>query len=134
MRKEEGFTLIEILVTMSILTVGVAAVFHTYIQVSQATRLSRQMDFAHTLASNIVEETHGLPIEDIEAVVGDLESATDSLGILYTRSLNTSTAFPGTDQLVLISVTVSFHFDNSKDDMDRQSTTMQIIRNRTERF
>jgi prepilin-type N-terminal cleavage/methylation domain-containing protein len=73
----EGFTLIEVIVTVVILTLGLLVILGVFLGAAKANSHARKMDIAHYLAQEAIEQFHNsqfIQIQPFEESYGDIEN------------------------------------------------------------
>lgn len=112
MKKENGFTLLELLIALSVLAIAVLAVAHALTVVSANRALSYHMGVASNLAQGKLEEIKLTPYGDISNGSETGINETGQSGGIYSRSWTSQTNIPinGTKT---INVGVSWPLDNS---------------------
>jgi prepilin-type N-terminal cleavage/methylation domain-containing protein len=107
-RREEGFTLIEVLIALLVLMVGMAGILSLQLTAMKATGFSRHATEASSLAEDKVEDLRTVPLTSPRFATGsdqvDARGVVDNTG-LYRR---TWTITPQTDTTI---VTVSVAWD-----------------------
>ena len=79
--REKGFTLLELIIAMSILSVGLLAVCTMVIMVMNSNKMSRNLTTAVNLAQNKIDDLRKLSSEDNYAgIVASTESSLDETG------------------------------------------------------
>jgi type IV pilus assembly protein PilV len=105
-RGQGGFTIIELMIALTILLIGITGILSMQLTSMKATSYSRHATEASVLAEDLMEELRTLPITDVvngsETV--DAQGNFDAQGI-FTRTWTVATA--GT--LVTVTVTVSWN-------------------------
>ncbi len=103
-----GFTLVEILITVCILSVGILSALMFYTSASRSTRLSQDMTVAVTDAGSVLEEMVSRPsLADITATDWTAWAAASGLNTLPSQTLAVVYANPAADPLH-IEVTVNW--------------------------
>ena len=64
-KQNKGFTLVEVLIAMTILAIIVAPLLHAFVTASRTNAKAKQLMKATTLAQNVMEELKANPLEDI---------------------------------------------------------------------
>ncbi len=107
-RREEGFTLIEVLIALLVLMVGMAGILSLQLTSMKATGFSRHATEASSLAEDKVEDLRTVPLTSGRFANGtdqvDARGVADNTG-LYTR---TWTITPQTDTTI-VTVAVSWN-------------------------
>lgn len=126
--KEGGFTVIEILIALAVMTIGLAAVMMVQSTVVKGNRFSQRFDRARLLAEQNMEELRGRDIAPFEGVTTDLP-AFEREGIVYQPQFSVAPIL-GQENLLLVTVSVSFGEEG--DESDRRSAQLQMIRTKQE--
>ena len=134
-RREGGFTMIEIMVSMGLMVIGLAGVLALHMATVRGNRVSRQLERARVLAVQLMEDLRGRPISELEATICPLDPI-DTVqpveGTVYERRC-TIEAVSGTTvagDLVLVTARVSFGSDEGGD--SGHQAMLQMIRTRQE--
>ena len=125
-----GFTVLEVLVAMTVLVLGLAGVLAVQTAAVKGNQNSRRLDRAKLYAEQTMESLRGKSVPAIEAMAGALPDAPlGPDGVVYHRSFSVTqvAAQPG-----LVMVTVSVTYANDGDETDLRGTTLQLMRTRVE--
>ncbi len=126
---EGGFTVLEVLVAMTVLILGLAGVLAVQTAAVKGNQNSRRLDRAKLFAEQTMESLRGKSVPQIEAMSGSLPDVVTPEGATFHRSFSV-TAVPAQDGLVM--VTVSVTFANDGDETDLRGATLQMMRTRVE--
>jgi type II secretory pathway pseudopilin PulG len=133
-RREGGFTVLEVLVAMTVLILGLAGVLAVQTAASKGNQNSRKLDLAKESAEQTMESLRNLTVPTIEGMSGTMDDvhpprAPGVEGMTFHRSI-TVTPVTGQPGLVLVTVTVNYAVDG--DETDLRGTTLQMLRTRAE--
>ena len=125
-RREGGFTLMEIMVSMLVLVLGLLGVIALQMTTVKGNRISRQLDRAVDLVEQEMEDLRGMSTDTIAALPATyFPDITSSDGVVYKRSF-TATKVAGQATLYLVTATVTYPDDADSTIMHTQ--TMQMLR------
>ncbi|MBI4510322.1 MAG: prepilin-type N-terminal cleavage/methylation domain-containing protein [Deltaproteobacteria bacterium] len=126
---ERGFTLLEILISLTVMTVGLAGVMSFHMSAIKGNALSQRLDRARMLAEQMMEELRSMPVDDIEtqASQGYADWSEEGGAVTYHRQV-TVTAL--STNLARIRVEVSYDVDG--DTSDTRTARLEVIRTRQE--
>ena len=122
---ERGFTLIEILVALAVMTIGMMGTMAMYTSITRSTAVAQQMDRSVMVGEQLMEELRGMSVSSIQAMAQPA-NYTDR-GITYTRQVQV-TAVTGQSNLVVVRVTISFGEDNDTSSSAQHTTTFEMMR------
>jgi prepilin-type N-terminal cleavage/methylation domain-containing protein len=127
MRRQGGFTMIEIMVSLGLLVIGLAGVLALHTATVRGNRVSRQLERARVLAVQLMEDLRGRPMTILpDLCTGDTIDTIEPVeGAVYSRSC-TLTAVTGAADLRLLVARVSFPSDD--DDGTTHEAALQMLR------
>ena len=101
LRDKKGFTLLEVMITMLISTIGLLGLASMQVMAIKGNSFGQQMTVASTLAQNQLEEMR----QNAGALADGEDTVTDHNGITYTRTWTVTPNTPQTNMnTVLINV------------------------------
>lgn len=106
-RSERGFTLLEIIIAMFILTVALLSLVSVTVMVIKGNSLSKQMTTATTLARDKLEATKNQSYTNIAAGTESFDPSGLAAGTFYTRTLVVNNNTPA-NNMKTVTVTVSW--------------------------
>ena len=85
-KQNKGFTLVEVLIAITILAIIVAPLLHAFVTASRTNAKAKQLMKATTLAQNVMEETKANSLEEIARQFNGYQSSNSlsSLGSAFT--------------------------------------------------
>ena len=130
-RRQSGFTLIEILVSLVILTIGVVGIMALQLTLVRSNRMSRELEQAKVYASQVMEVIRRCNVTTL-STCNELTAVTTPIttsdNVTYTRSYAVSALAVPSDPngLVLVTTTATFYEDGNA--ANAHSATMQMVR------
>jgi type IV pilus assembly protein PilV len=125
---ERGFTVLEVLISLVVLTIGMLGIMALQGTAVKANRISRELEQARVFTSQAMEDLRGKSVATL-GTGGAYPTLTTSDGTVYTRTFTVS-AVPSEANLKVITVTTSF--DEDGDPANRHTATLQVVRTLTE--
>lgn len=129
-RGQGGFTLIEILVSLVVLTIGMVGIIAMQMTTVKANRLSRELERARVIGYSTMEDLRAKPASTLPAA-GTYPTVQTPEGTTYSIAY-TAAANPIDPGLILVTTTVTFAEDN--DPTDTHSSVVTMLRTTTETF
>ena len=87
MRHENGFTLIEVMIAMTVLLIGMLGVMSMQYYAIAGNASSRELRIATTLSTEMIEQLRGTPFNNMVSGTGTPPvSTTETGGIIFTRT------------------------------------------------
>lgn len=114
-----GFTLVEVLVAMVILSVGLLGMAALSVGIAQSNRISRDISIATTLAQDKLEDIRRLSYSNIS---NETKSACNGTFSNYNREVAVASDFPTTG---MKTVTVTVYWDSDNHDVELKSIFIQ---------
>ncbi len=121
---EQGFTVMEVLISLVVLTIGMLGIMALQGTAVRANRVSRELEQARVFTSQMMEDLRGRPVTGM-GTGGAYPTITTTDGAVYTRTF-TVALIPAEANLRLITVTTSF--DEDGDPAQRHTSTLQVVR------
>lgn len=109
MKRDDGFTLIEILVAVFVLAVSLLALVSVTVMVTKGNSLSQAMTTATTLAKDKLEELQNTAYGGIST---GSDSITDSRNMIYNRNWTVTTGGSGNRKTIVMDVTFNWRGDD----------------------
>lgn len=145
-RQEGGFTLIEILMTMTVTVIGLAGLLSLHMTTLRGNRMAANSAEASTVAQKVVEELRTLSVDGPDGIVaryGALpfeDAAMDTedgrTGTVYTPYLSAKELTSLSEDLILLRVEVIWADDGADpatvDERYKHQVTVEIVRTRQE--
>jgi prepilin-type N-terminal cleavage/methylation domain-containing protein len=113
-RGQRGFTMIELLVTMSIAVIGLLAIMSMFVVTSRANASGAASGEGVSVASATVEEIRSMPLDDMFATYGPmpidvaLDTVAGRAGTTFTRRVQVSELTATSTNLIKIRVEVGW--------------------------
>ncbi len=126
-RRQTGFTLIEIMVSLAVIIIGLLGIMALQATTVRQNRLARGIERARVYAAQVMEDLRSKPASAFATLPAYPDIQTPD-GVLYHRTF-TFGGVTGSTGLMLITVTASFVDDA---DGTTHSSTMQIVRTTSE--
>jgi type IV pilus assembly protein PilV len=121
---ERGFTVMEVLISLVVLTIGMLGIMALQGTAVKANRISRELEQARVLTSQAMEDLRGKSVVSM-GTGGAYPTITTSDGTVYTRTFTVANV-PSEANLRLITVITSF--DEDGDPANRHTATLQVVR------
>ena len=130
-RREGGFTLAEMLVAITVFTVGALGVMAVHTATSRANQAARRLDRARSLADQVMESVRGTPMATLAPAVPTVVPLADKTidGVVYHRRYSVS-AHPLSGNLRRVWVQVTY--GDFGDENDLHAVTINLIRTAAE--
>jgi prepilin-type N-terminal cleavage/methylation domain-containing protein len=135
---EAGFTLIELMVTLIVSLIGMAAMLQLHTSMARANQSSERQLEASSLCEAVLEELRGLSRIELAAaldkptewpiVEADLGNVTGRAGIIYRRRMTIETVEPAPSALMRLRMEVRWSDDGSIDGPDDHTTVIELLR------
>jgi prepilin-type N-terminal cleavage/methylation domain-containing protein len=127
-RREDGFTVLEILIALAVMTIGLAAIMMVQTTVVKGNRFGQRLERAKLLAEQSMEELRGRNVVPYEGTTQTF-APFEQNGVLYTRQFSVA-AVPGQPNLLMVTVDVSYGEEGNE--ADRRRVQLQMVRTRLE--
>jgi prepilin-type N-terminal cleavage/methylation domain-containing protein len=125
-RRQGGFTMIEVMVSLALLIIGFAGILALYMSTVAGNRASRQLERSRVLAAQLMEDLRG---QALGSLGGDGVYAYDTItaaeGVTYTRSYEVQEV---TGDLVRLITRVTYA--DQDDPSQTISAVMQLVRSK----
>ncbi len=134
LKKGEGFTLLEVMIALVILSVGLLGLAALQLVAVKGNAFSSEMTYATMLAQQHAEILKSLPYTDADLTQGAHSAMASSKGVQYTVAWNIADNSPDTD-MKTINLTVTWQSlrQGAADQTDEQKTVtarlQTIVRN-----
>ena len=130
-RREGGFTLAEMLVAITVFTVGALGVMAVHTATSRANQAARRLDRARSLADQVMESVRGTTMASAEMSLGPRPPLADKTidGVVYHRRYSVS-AHPLNGNLRQVWVQVTY--GDFGDETDLHAVTITLLRTTAE--
>ena len=127
MKKEQGFTVLEVLIALVVLAIGMLGIMALQGTAVKANRISRQLEQARVATSQMMEDLRGRPVLGLPALpaIGTYPAVTTADLTVYSRTFTVATV-PAEPNLRLVTATTTFFEDG--DPANSHSTTLQMVR------
>jgi type IV pilus assembly protein PilV len=104
MKERSGFTLIEVMIALTILAVGLLALATMQIVSIRGNAFSTEMTYATMLAQGKLEQLRNMPYDSITSITEPISATATSKGIPYTIQRTVNDNSPATDmkQITLV--------------------------------
>jgi prepilin-type N-terminal cleavage/methylation domain-containing protein len=143
--EQSGFTLVEILVTMTITIIGLTGLLSLHMATIKGNQIASRSAEATTFAQEVIEELRTRTVDSIIAQYGLLpvndeliDSPAGRAGMTYTRRLWINELTTMSEDLIRIRVEVSWADDGADpataDESLRHSIALEIVRTRQEKL
>lgn len=100
-----GFTIIELLISMTILVMAILAFIEVFLLAQNLVKLNQRKEFASSYAQLLVEEARGMPYDSLSGIFNGTASSTTIPATVTAARTITTTALPGLKQ-----ITISYSF------------------------
>lgn len=140
MRREGGFTLVEILVSVVIMTIGMTGVMAMYTTASQTNRQAQRLSRGFVLAQELMEELRGQSVLELETEVRATKGIrsdvplTNAEGKVYLTYHRSFSAVPLTANPNLVMVEALVSYADEGEELDAHTARVQMLRSRPETF
>ena len=128
MKKEQGFTVLEVLIALVVLAIGMLGIMALQGTAVKANRISRELEQARVSASQMMEDLRGRPVLGL-GTGGTYPTVTTADGTVYTRTYTVANV-PSEPLLRLVTVTTTFDEDGNP--ANRHTSTLQMVRTTVE--
>lgn len=140
-RSESGFTLLELLIAMTVALIGLAGMMSIFVTLARSNSVSRQQGDAVAISQRVAEDLRSLSIDEIAATYGGGGLPIDQVAMpavtertmTYTPILSVT---PNADDpdLVLVRVDVQWQEAGDQRAEARHSLGVEVLRTRLERL
>lgn len=146
--EQSGFTLIEILVTMTITVIGLTGLLSLHMATVKGNQIASRSAEATTLAQEVLEELRARPVDDgtIKSIVGQYgalpitnqlyDTVIGRAGMTYPVHMSVNELTTMSEDLIRIRVEVSWADDGADpataDETLKHSIALEIVRTRQE--
>jgi prepilin-type N-terminal cleavage/methylation domain-containing protein len=139
-REAGGFTLVEILVSVVVFTIGMAGVMAMYTTAGQTNRQAQRLSRGFVLAQELMEDLRGQSVQELETEVRatkgvrqavPLSNAQGQVYLTYRRSFSVTT-LAANPNLVMVDAVVTYAEEGNQQDL--HTARVQMLRSRPETF
>jgi prepilin-type N-terminal cleavage/methylation domain-containing protein len=127
-RREDGFTMVEVLVALVVMAIGLLGVMSMHLTTVKANRISQRLDRAALIAEQTMEQERQALPATLTPGVFPKPAVTTAEGVTYTPTVT----HDGGGSAGLCRITVEVTFGDEDDAADLHTARLQMIRTTTE--